>query len=87
MRKQHSWKTVDADGRKREVRATRSGKRWKLQSKLKGEDHWTYYEEPEREDLKELLDVLQRKYRRGRATADDVESVERLLEKRGGETP
>ena len=44
-------KTQTEEGEKREVRAERFGKRWRLQAKVKGEESWTYYEVPLLSDL------------------------------------
>jgi len=65
MPSQHIWKDKDAEGRKREVRATKFGGVWRLQAKVTGENAWTYYDRP-------LLDDL-------RASADDVASVDKLI--------
>jgi hypothetical protein len=79
MRSQHIWKEKDADGRKREVRATKFGGVWRLQAKHADEEGWTYYERPLLEDLLALKDVVFRKYQRRRASAEDVESIKKLL--------
>ncbi len=78
-RAEHSWKKKTQDGIWREVRATRFGGRWRIQSKLRTDELWTYHDRPAREDLEMLLDVLQRKYQRRRVSHDDVTSVELLL--------
>jgi hypothetical protein len=77
--KRHEWRVNTAEGDKREVRATRFGKTWRFQSKLKGEPEWTYHDDPAREDVQELLEILRRKYQRNRVPYSDVESVEKLL--------
>ena len=79
MRSQHIWKEKDADGRKREVRATKFGGVWRLQAKHTDELEWTYYDRPLRDDLLALKDVVFRKYQRRRASAEDVASIEKLL--------
>lgn len=79
MRNIHVWKTVDTDGKKREVRAERFGGKWRFQSKLKGEERWIYFEHPSREDLEQLRDVLWRKYQRKRLPYDDVASIDLML--------
>ena len=79
MRSQHIWKEKDADGRKREVRATKFGGVWRLQAKHTDEEHWTYYDRPLLEELLTLKDLVFRKYQRRRASAEDVESLEKLL--------
>ena len=46
MRNVHTWKTKTEDGLKREVRAEKFAQQWRIQSQLKGEDHWTYHDTP-----------------------------------------
>ena len=87
MRNLHVWKTKTEEGEKREVRAEKFGKKWRLQAKVKGEENWTYYETPLLEDLLELRDVLWRKYQRKHLSWEDVEQVDRLIIEAGGEVP
>jgi hypothetical protein len=82
MRSQHIWTNRDGEGRKREVRATKFGGKWRFQAKYGDELDWTYYEQPLLEDLQTLKDVVFRKYQRRRASAEDVASVEELLRQR-----
>ena len=82
MPNQHVWKEKDDEGRKREVRATKFGGAWRLQAKLADDESWTYYDSPLLKDLRTLLDVVERKYRRRRASAEDVVAVEKLLKER-----
>ena len=79
MSSQHIWTEKDEDGRKREVRATKFGGNWRLQAKAADEPEWTYYEQPVLEDLLKLKEIIGRKYRRRRASADDVASVDELI--------
>jgi hypothetical protein len=79
MRSQHIWKEKDAEGRKREVRVTKFGGVWRFQAKYADESEWTYYERPLLDDLQALKDVVFRKYQRRRASAEDVDSIEKLL--------
>ena len=79
MPSQHIWTEKDEDGRKREVRATKFGGNWRLQAKAADEPEWTYYEQPVLEDLLKLKEIIGRKYRRRRASADDVASVDQLI--------
>ena len=85
MRVQHIWKEKDDEGRKREVRVTKFGGAWRFQSKTAGELDWTYYDTPLLEDLRMLRDIVERKYRRRRASAEDVASVEKLISERESE--
>ena len=79
MRSQHIWKEKDAEGRKREIRVTKFGGVWRFQAKYADESEWTYYERPLLDDLQTLKDVVFRKYQRRRASAEDVDSIEKLL--------
>ncbi len=79
MRSQHIWTEKDAEGRKREVRATKFGGAWRLQSKTAGDLEWTYYDVPLLEDLLMLKDIVFRKYQRRRASAEDVTAIEKLI--------
>lgn len=79
MRSQHIWTERDEKGSKREVRATRFGGVWRLQSKTAGDLDWTYYERPLLNDLLALKAILARKYQRRRASSEDVASVEKLI--------
>jgi hypothetical protein len=79
MRSQHIWTHRDEHGRRREVRATRFGGRWRLQAKTAGDLEWTYYERPMLQDLLALKEILARKYQRRRASIEDVSSVEKLI--------
>ena len=78
MRSQHIWTERNEQG-KREVRATKFGGIWRLQSKTAGDLDWTYYERPLLEDLFALKEILARKYQRRRASSEDVASVEKLI--------
>jgi hypothetical protein len=79
MPSQHIWTEKDAEGRKREVRATKFGGKWRLQAKTADETDWTYYDRPLLEDVLKLKDIIGRKYQRRRASADDVASVDDLV--------
>lgn len=79
MPSQHIWTEKDEEGRKREVRATKFGGRWRLQSKTSEEDRWTYHDPPLPGDLLKLKEIIARKYQRRRASADDVVSVDKLI--------
>jgi hypothetical protein len=87
MRNLHTWKTVTEDGEKREVRAEKFGKKWRLQAKTKGDENWTYYDDPLLSDLLELRDVLWRKYQRKHLSWEDIAAVDKLIVERGGVVP
>ena len=82
MRSQHIWTKKDEEGRKREVRVTKFGGNWKFQAKFTDEEQWTYYDVPLMEDLLALKDIVFRKYQRRRASAEDVESIDKLIHDR-----
>jgi hypothetical protein len=84
IRNVHEWKTRTEEGEKREVRAERFGGNWRIQSRLRHEERWTYHDVPLLEDLVELRDVLWRKYQRKRLPWDDVATVEKMITERGG---
>ena len=79
MPSQHIWAHRNQHGAKREVRATKFGGVWRVQAKTGGDVDWIYYERPSLEDLLALKEILQRKYQRRRASAEDVASVEKLI--------
>jgi hypothetical protein len=84
MRNTHTWKHTTADGEKREVRAEKFGKQWRIQSKLKHEERWTYHDMPLLEDLIDLRRVLWNKYQRKHLAFEDVAAVEKLILDSGG---
>ena len=82
MRNEHTWKEKTDAGEKREVRAVKFGGMWRIQSKLKGESTWTYHDSPRIEDLRELREVLFRKYQRRRASFEELSAVEKMIRER-----
>jgi len=80
MPSQHIWTDRNQDGRKREVRATKFGRAWRVQAKTAGDLDWTYYDRPMLEDLLTLKEILVRKYQRSRASIEDVASIEKLIQ-------
>ena len=84
MPSQHIWTDRNGDGRKREVRAIKFGGAWRLQAKTAGDLDWTYYERPLPEDLLTLKEILERKYQRRRASAEDVASIKKLIQEQRG---
>lgn len=80
----HEWRSTTADGEKRELRAEKFGKKWRVLAKLKGEEKWTYHDSPLLEDLIELRVIIWRKYQRKRVSYDDVVAIDRLITERGG---
>ncbi len=84
MRNKHVWTERMDDGRKREVRAEKFGKQWRIQAKCSDEESWTYYKKPELLDLIALRQMLERKYQRRRASYEDVQSVDKLIKETKG---
>ena len=82
MPRQHIWTEKDSNGGKREVRATIFGGIWRMQAKSANDPEWTYYDLPPFEDLLKLKEIVDRKYRRRRASAEDVASIEKLIRQR-----
>ena len=80
----HVWKHKTDDGEKREVRAEKFGAKWRIQAKLKHDEKWTYYDDPELPDLIELRRVLWNKYQRKHLAYEDVAQVEKMIRDRGG---
>ena len=80
MRSQHIWTDRNQNGEKREVRAIKFGGVWRFQAKTVGDVDWTYYDSPLLEDLLTLKEILVRKYQRRRASAEDIGSVEKLIQ-------
>ena len=85
MRSQHIWTHINEQEAKREVRATKFGGSWRFQAKTAGDFEWTYYEQPLLEDLLALKEILVRKYHRRRASAEDVASIEKLIQEQRGD--
>jgi len=79
MPRQHVWKEREGYGVKSEVRASRFGGVWRLQSKRADEESWTYYDRPLPADLLALKEIIERKYRRRRATIDELLSVREMV--------
>jgi hypothetical protein len=80
MPSQHIWTEKDRDGKKREVRATKFGGVWRLQSKTADESDWISHDFPPLQDLLHLKEIIARKYQRRRASIEDVVSVNKLIE-------
>ncbi len=76
---------MNEQGAKREVRATKFGGAWRVQAKTAGDLDWTYYERPLLEDLLALKEILVRKYQRRRASAEDVASIQKLIQEQRGD--
>jgi hypothetical protein len=67
------------------VRATKFGGAWRFQAKTTDDLEWTYYQRPLLEDLLALKEIIVRKYQRRRASAEDVASIEKLIQEQCGD--
>ena len=76
---------MNEQGAKREVRATKFGGSWRFQAKTANDLEWTYYEHALLEDLLALKEILVRKYHRRRASAEDVTSIEKIIQEQSDE--
>jgi hypothetical protein len=65
------------------VRATKFGGVWRFQSKSADDERWNYHNFPALADLLKLKEIIERKYRLRRASADDVASIEKIISERG----
>jgi len=78
--KKHEWREKTEEGQIRLVRVTRLGNIWKLQSKLKSEDEWTYSPAIPLEDLETLRELVANKHQRRRLPYEHLLEVEALIE-------
>jgi len=79
--KKHEWKEKTADG-VRIYAATMHGAVWKLRSRLRSEEEWTYHDPLELPELRLLREVLWRKYQRQRVPFKQVEQIDKMIEKK-----
>ena len=79
MPNEHVWRETTEEGEKREVRATKFARQWKLQSKLKGDPAWTYHDKPSLADLEALRDLIFRKYQRRRAATRTCSPIDDMI--------
>ncbi|WFB36779.1 hypothetical protein P3T73_03260 [Kiritimatiellota bacterium B12222] len=80
MRQTLGWKEIDEDGRKLEVEAFRERNHWTFTKRLNRRHDWETIEEPSVADWEQLMDLIDRKYRRRRCAYRDVEQVKEFLE-------
>ena len=83
MRSCHEWIVRDEDGVKREIRVIKEAGLWRFQTKRNDAATWTYYDnkktKPPASDIESFLEVLDRKYRRRRASHSDIELARQML--------
>jgi hypothetical protein len=73
------WRDVDAEGVKREVMAVRDGYGYHFKYKLKGDDEWTKFRKTTPELLDKLLEIMELRYRRRRASYKEIEVIEKMI--------
>ena len=83
MRGCHEWMVRDEDGVKREIRVIKEAGLWRFQTKREDAETWTYYDnkktKPPVADVESLLEVLERKYQRRRASYGDLQLAKKML--------
>jgi len=83
MRGCHEWMVRDEDGVKREIRVIKESGLWRFQTKRDDAETWTYYDnkktKPPVADVESLLEVLERKYQRRRASYGDLQLAKKML--------
>ena len=83
MRGCHEWMVRDDDGVKREIRVIKEAGLWRFQTKRDDTETWTYFDNkktrPSAADVESLLEVLERKYRRRRASHSDILLAKKML--------
>lgn len=77
--KKHEWRETTDEGQTRMVRVTRTSNQWKLQSKLKSDEEWTYVPAISLEDLETLREVIANKHQRRRLPYEHVLEVDALI--------
>ena len=78
----HEWRERTESGEQRSVRASHHAGKWTFEARLKSEPSWTLLDPVPLDDLRELLDVIERKYQRGRLPHDQIVKLRELIEER-----
>ena len=76
----HEWHERTAEGDKRYHRASHHANRWTFETTLAKEEHWHAIDEPDREFLESLRDILFRKYQRKRIPHRLLAEIEAKIE-------
>ena len=79
--KRHEWRERSEEGEVRIFRATKHGGIWTLQSKQKGDEFWNRHDPLSRADILIIRAMLERKYQRNRVPFEDLDSINKWLEK------
>ena len=77
---QHEWHELTPEGDKRYFRARHQGKIWKFDTTLASDEDWHAIEDPDREYLDQLRDILFRKYQRKRIPHRLLAEIETMIE-------
>jgi hypothetical protein len=78
--KKHEWRETTEEGQIRLIRVTRLGNQWKIQTRLKTEEVWTYSPTIPLEDLETLREIVAKKEQRRRAPYEHVLELDALIE-------
>lgn len=81
MREKLGWKEITEEGVKRDVVASRTRNTWTFRYREGRADDWHEIHPPGLEQFEQLLDLLERKYRRRRCAWKDVEQAKEMLAK------
>jgi len=76
----HEWRDRTDDGELRLVRAVHHGGHWRVQARLKSETGFQELDPIPLEDLEALLEIIENKYRRGRAPHEHIAQLQGLVE-------
>ncbi|MCB1095140.1 MAG: hypothetical protein KDN22_06125 [Verrucomicrobiae bacterium] len=79
MRK-HEWRERSEEGEVQFFRATKHGRQWTLQTKLKGDEFWNRHDPLTRDDVLIIRAMLERKYQRNRAPYEDLNGIDKWLQ-------
>jgi len=83
MRREIHWRTKREDDTYYDVRVGFFGKQFKFQYKEKSSEKWDYDRDPSLDDLKMLLDIIQRRFQRRQAGPKELEEAQHLLRRAG----
>jgi len=79
MRREIHWKTKREDGTFYDVRVSYFGSKYKFQFQESASEVWNYERAPSRDDLRMLLDIVQRRFHRRQAGPKELKEAQRLL--------
>jgi len=76
----HEWRDRTEDGELRLVRAVHHGGIWRVQARRASETDFADLDPIPLEDLETLLEIVENKYRRGRAPHEHIAQLRELVE-------